>query len=257
VLKDRLSSAVANVAERIREDVLLLDEGQLLGSEDTLLARYKVSRPTLRQAASLVAQEQLMVVRRGVGGGYFAKRPDSRAVSRMAALYLKVHDAKLIEIVSAFMPQRVEMARLATHCSDPVLRERLAGFLEREREIDENPHFRDFVTGERRFNQLLGQMAGNKALSLFLEILLDLAAMVDREEDMYRNRPDRVATLRQERNRLGLAILERDEEMAVLVARRCARMSSEWLLEDIERREKSERGGQGEPLATSDFNFGN
>jgi DNA-binding FadR family transcriptional regulator len=100
-------------------------------------------------------------------------------------------------------------------------------------------------------------MAGNKALSLFLEILLDLAAMVDREEDMYRNRPDRVATLRQERNRLGLAILERDEEMAVLVARRCARMSSEWLLEDIERREKSERGGQGEPLATSDFNFGN
>ncbi|KKW93933.1 MULTISPECIES: FadR/GntR family transcriptional regulator [Sphingobium] len=246
-------SAVSRVAEQFRSEVMHLEDGELLGSEDTLLARYKVSRPTLRQAASLVAQEQLMTIRRGVGGGYFARRPDSRAVSRMAALYLKVHQAPLTDIISAFLPLRVEMARLASHCDDPALREKLLAFLEREQEIDADPHFRDFLSGERRFHHLLGDMAGNRALSLFLEILLDLAAMVDREEDMYRAHPERVAALRQERNRLARAILERDEEMSVLIARRCAKISSEWLLADIEKRKS--KAGEPDAAQAADYHF--
>lgn len=246
-------SAVSRVAEQFRNDVMRLEDGELLGSEDALLARYKVSRPTLRQAASLVAQEQLMTIRRGVGGGYFARQPDAKAVSRMAALYLKVHRAELTEIISAFLPLRVEMARLASHCEDAALREKLLAFLEREREIDADPHFRDFLSGERRFHQLLGDMAGNRALSLFLEILLDLAAMVDREEDMYRAHPERVSALRQERNRLARAILESDEEMSVLVARRCAKISHEWLLADIEKRKA--KGGAADAPPAVDFHF--
>lgn len=253
VTKPHTTSAVAKVSEMIRRDVLRLSDGEFMGSEDELLARYKVSRPTLRQAASLVAQEQLVSIRRGVGGGYFARRPEARAVSRMAAVYLKAHDATLVEIVSAFMPIRVELARLSCKCEDTDLIAKLSAFLEHEHDVDADPHFRDFITGERKFNHLLGKMSGNKALALFLEILLDMAAMVDREEDLYRNRPERVSALRQERNRVGLAVLEHDEELATLAARRCARMSSEWLLQDLGVRNSSLQAGSESEWVADDF----
>lgn len=239
MLNGRSRSTVEKVAELIRHDAMQLEDGALLGSEDTLLEKYQVSRPTLRQAAGLVTQEQLLNVRRGVGGGYFVRRPDSRAVSHIAAIYLKVHDAKLSEIIAAFMPIRIELARLATQCKDKALHAKMKAFLDHENEINDDPHLRDFIIGERKFNAILGQMSGNKALTLFLETLLDLSAMVDREEDMYRNRPDRVEMRRQERNRLAAAVVERDEEMAALAARRGAQMASGWLTEDMRERKQT------------------
>ena len=49
-------SIARRVADAIRRDALERDEGELLGSEDDLILRYDVSRPTLRQAAALVAR---------------------------------------------------------------------------------------------------------------------------------------------------------------------------------------------------------
>lgn len=79
-----VSSRVLSIARALRNDALRKPEGSLIGSEEELVERYGVSRPTLRQAASLVAQEQLVHVRRGVGGGYFTRRPDSHSVAHMA-----------------------------------------------------------------------------------------------------------------------------------------------------------------------------
>lgn len=225
-------SAVSRVAAKIREDAVKLADGELLGSEEDLVNRYGVSRPTLRQAASLVVQEQLLAVRRGVGGGYFAREPEAHAVSRMAALYLKFHHANLSEILAAFMPVRVQLAHSAANNPDEECRKEMAEFLEIEDSIEEYGSFREFATAERRFNYLLGQLGDNKVLALFMEILLDLSALVDRSDDIYRNRRDRVEALRRERNSLGRAILDADEEVAVVIARRSSRMSSEWLKED-------------------------
>ena len=228
------SSTVSRIAAQIRLDAVQLADGKLLGSEDDLVARYKVSRPTLRQAASLVVQEQLLMVRRGSGGGYFARAPEAHAVSRMAALYLHYHDAHTAEILAAFMPLRVELVRLAVANDDPQVRAELEQFLADDEKIAKYS-FRDFVVRERKFNLLVAELSENKALGLFMEILLDLAAMGSRRNDMYRNRPRRVASLRRERNALGHAILDRDEELAVAIARRCSRMSYEWHQEDLAR----------------------
>ena len=75
------SSAVRKIAKALRIESLNSDEGTLLGSEEDMLSRHKVSRPTFRQAAALVAQEQLLTIRRGVGGGYFVTRPKPEAVA--------------------------------------------------------------------------------------------------------------------------------------------------------------------------------
>ncbi|MGH6696181.1 FadR/GntR family transcriptional regulator [Sphingopyxis sp.] len=229
-------SAVSRVANRIRDDVVKLADGELLGSEEELVARYEVSRPTLRQAAALVVQEHLLGVRRGVGGGYFARAPQAKAVSRMAALYLKFHHARLGEILAAFMPIRVELASLAAANEDPVKRAGLAEFLEQEEAIETYGSFREFVLAERRFNLLLGSLGNNSALGLFMEILLDLSGMIDRSDDMYRAHPDRVEHLRRERNALAKAVLEGEEEFAVIIARRASRLSSQWHQDDLAQR---------------------
>ena len=59
---DRTASALADLS-------LAGESGRFLGSEDELLLRFGVSRPTLRQAAKMVANDRLITVRRGTGGG--------------------------------------------------------------------------------------------------------------------------------------------------------------------------------------------
>lgn len=231
--KTTRGSAVSRIAAKIREDAVKLADGELLGSEDELVARYGVSRPTLRQAASLVVQEQLLTVRRGMGGGYFARAPKADAVGRMAALYLRYYGASSGEVAAAFMPLRMELARLAISNRDEELRAELRQFLASEEEIESYTSFRQFVMAERAFNLLLARLGQNQALGLFMEILLDLSAMMDRREDLYRNKPDRVAALRRERNAMARAILDRDEDFALAIARRSSRMSHQWAQEDL------------------------
>src|SRR6516225_260222 len=111
-------SSVRRVADAIRRDALERTEGELLGSEDELILRYGVSRPTLRQAAALVAQENLLVVKRGVGGGYFVRQPDSKAVAHVAAVYLRSRRTAAEEIVRALAPIRIELTKLAAKSTD-------------------------------------------------------------------------------------------------------------------------------------------
>lgn len=151
----------------------------LIGSEDALVARYAVSRPTLRQAAAMLVQEQLLVVKRGVGGGYFTRLPNSRAVTHMSAIYLRTHDATLEEVIRALRPIRIELARLASANRDAEALEGMRDFLERERvrdgETKEDLQYKNFIKGEREFGEIIGTLSRNKVLSLFLVILYDYA----------------------------------------------------------------------------------
>ncbi|HEX4180249.1 MAG TPA: hypothetical protein VHY32_05625, partial [Caulobacteraceae bacterium] len=124
-----LSATLRQTVEALREESLRCAEGERIGSEDELLARHRVSRPTLRQAAALVAQEQLLQVRRGARGGYLARRPTGRAVTHMAAIFLRTRGANLDEISQSMAPIRAELARLAAVNLDDTSREALQDFL--------------------------------------------------------------------------------------------------------------------------------
>ncbi len=234
-------SAVNKAAETLRAFALAKQDGDFLGSEEDLIQRLQVSRPTLRQASAQVVQEHLITIRRGMGGGYFARRPESTGVSRIAALYLQSRQASFVEIAVAMRSIRAELSALAARNVDFTLREELQIIATKDRDPEhdsaaDSHSYRAFLRSEREFGRVLGVMSGNSVLVLLLDILYDFAALARREDDVLVNRPERVIAYRKHRAQLADAILNGDEEIAKLASRRCSDLISEWIHEDFEGR---------------------
>jgi len=186
------------------------------------------------------AQENLLRVKRGVGGGYFVSRPDSRTVAHMAAVFLRTRHTRVSEVIGAIAPIRIELAKLAAAGNNEAAREEMRQFLAKDRETpDDQIRYRDFLRSERDFGRILGEMGDNKLISLFLDILYDFSGLLGRGEDIYVNRPDRVNEYRDKRNRLAEAIIEGDVELSIVAARRCALAAQDWILQDLGRQSTS------------------
>lgn len=235
----RGDSAVDIAAQALREIALTKCEGDFLGSEDDLVARLGVSKPTLRQASARVAQEHLIRVRRGVGGGYFARRPGSLSVSRMAAVYLRSRNATYAEITTVMRPIQAELVKLAAENTDPEMRARLREFAEEEEAAPDDRSieaFHAFLQSERKFVDFLSEMAGNNFLQLMHEIMSDFALQVQRnDEEMFRN-VDRMKDYRKLRARLARAIANGDGDIAELLSNRCTAMMSDWMRKGLKDR---------------------
>lgn len=241
-----LSATLRQTVEALRAESLQCAEGELIGSEDELLARHGVSRPTLRQAAALVAQEQLLQVRRGVGGGYIARRPTGRAVAHMAAIFLTTRETSLDEISRSMAPIRAELARLAATNIDDASRAAFRNFLKQEGDAPgDGGGFRAFARSEREFGQLLGAASHNNVLALFLDILFDLAANIPPEHDIFLGHPDRVQAYRERRTRLIEAILDGDPNVAELLAHRTSDLNRQWLAESADLAEVAKSSSAG------------
>jgi DNA-binding GntR family transcriptional regulator len=81
-------SPIDTAAQELRDITLGAEEGTFIGSEDDLVQRLKVSRVTVRQAARLLEREGVLLVRRGINGGYFASRPSVQMVETVVSAYL-------------------------------------------------------------------------------------------------------------------------------------------------------------------------
>lgn len=229
-------SAVYRTLLRLRADAENYDDGALIGSEEELIQRYGVSRPTLRQAAVLVAQEQLVKVKRGVSGGYFASRPTVSAVSHMAAIYLRTRDTSIEEMLHAVDLIRRDMVRLAADASNDDMKARLLTFLNADEAIQgEGYSFRQFAGAEREYARLLGVLCGNNVLDLFLQILLELlAAPKEQKRPFYST--DRLKVAAERRGRVIRAILAGNGQAAMAEADRGMRQVAEWAAVDREAR---------------------
>lgn len=73
----------------MRQLVMDMPPGALLGSEDALLARLGVSRSTVRQIARLLEREGLLRVKRGINGGYYGMRPTISTIETAVSAYLE------------------------------------------------------------------------------------------------------------------------------------------------------------------------
>jgi DNA-binding FadR family transcriptional regulator len=177
-----------DVADRLRELVLVEHaDGEYLGSEDDLVARFGVSRPTLRQAIRMVQTEGLVLVRRGNNGGFFASRPSVQAVTRTASILLRHQGATAGDLVEVSLLIAPEVGALAAGNPDAEARAELLTFA-REVWAPSAPVVGpDVVAVAAEFGHRMGRLARNPALALFTAVLSDLvlvaAASIDPDED--------------------------------------------------------------------------
>lgn len=168
-------SAVKAVAGVLREEIFRRgEEDSFLGTEEDLLRQLGVSRPTFRQAVTLLEHEELLQSKRGAGGGFYTRRPTVEAVSHLASIHLFFADAKLVDIYRASAPIRREAARLLAANPSQEVRGALKAFVERHRGFEKLRDVQVNLRVAAGFDKLLAQLCGNPAFHLFLETCRDL-----------------------------------------------------------------------------------
>jgi GntR family transcriptional repressor for pyruvate dehydrogenase complex len=206
---------VSATAEKMRRLILALPPDAMIGSLPELAKELDVGTVTVQQAARVLEHEGLLAVRRGPGGGYFGKRPDSLALERALASYLRARHADNYEALEMMTLLDCELMPAAAQCKD-------AQQLNELRSL--KAHVDSCVTGDER-------MAFEDSLHAILfkmvnRPLIELLAQVSMR--FYRSHPipqifdgeDGIRAWRQWRHQIIDAILARDPQRARFEAQR-------------------------------------
>jgi len=226
----RGDSLVVRTARALSELSLSVADGDYLGAENDLLERLGISRPTLRQAAKIVESDRLITVRRGLKGGFFATRPDARDAIRAPALYLRMKGANIGQVHAVTRLISEEAAAEAARSDDPALRARLSALragIEGDDVADEAPG--DVIQRESELAHILGEMSGNPAILLFMEIVYAFG-LLSRNLKFYHREADRLANRIRQRG-LCDAVLAQDPDVARLMMQRRSELIAGWIAE--------------------------
>jgi DNA-binding FadR family transcriptional regulator len=176
----RVAEIVAGV---LRERIVGGDlaDGDLLPTQDELIAQYRVSRPALREALRILEDEGLLTVRRGKVGGSVVRRPTAGASAYSFGLLLQSRRATVGDLATAIKHIEPVAASLCAARPDraravvPVLRANLA---QAEAAIADGPRFTALA---REFHELLVSRCGNETLILALGALESLWSEQERQ----------------------------------------------------------------------------
>src|SRR5579875_2830826 len=160
------------IAAAIEADVVRAgwQVGQVLGSEEQLMARYGVGRAVLREAVRLAEHRQIVRPRRGRNGGLVVVEPDQSAVTESLAIFLEYAQADLEDLLEARAV--LEAFSAATAAVGRPGGSHLAE-LNRAAQL-----WRDCAApAAHRFHETVAGLSGNAALSLFITAI---AALSDR-----------------------------------------------------------------------------
>jgi len=160
------SKLAATIADRIVDDIARRGwpEGEVVGSEPELLARYGVSRAVFREAVRLVEHKQVARMRRGPGGGLVVTPPSLDSVADAVSVYLVYVGAEIDEVFEARLALEQTAAELAPSRMDEADIAALRDLVARERVADPGCNHRDL-------HRLVAAITGNPALELFVELL--------------------------------------------------------------------------------------
>ncbi|GLZ02734.1 hypothetical protein Acsp03_02010 [Actinomadura sp. NBRC 104412] len=119
------------IADKLRRRILTgrLPDGALLPNQDSLLAEFKISKPSLREALRILEAEGLITVRRGNVGGAYVHRPQARHAAYSLSLVLQAQQATLADVGGALKNLEGTCAELCARRDDratevvPYLRE--------------------------------------------------------------------------------------------------------------------------------------
>ena len=217
-IDNSLPTAVRRACNRLRLEILQQDQpGQFLGSEEELTARLDISRPTFRQVARLLEQEQILTIKRGPGGGFFSKKPSFNSVVHQASICLVTHNSKQDQLLSVSRLLCVEAARLAALNPDQAEREQLRQVLGEVEVPVADRKRRYWLEDIWRFSLVMLEVAKNPVLTMFLHISMEFAAVLEIGKMVSK---DHLENYLKDLRKLTEAIIEGDSEYAQLIASR-------------------------------------
>lgn len=164
----KIQPAYRQVAEQLRQLTLggSFEPGARLPNEAEMSAMFGVSRSTVREALRVLSSQNLVVSRRGVGGGTFVARPDAEHIAEYLESSIgllfgadEVSVSELIDVRSCLEARAAELAAVRRTESDiEVLRETL----EMERTSADVAVFEE----RRAFHQTVLEASGNSLLEI-------------------------------------------------------------------------------------------
>lgn len=143
--------------------------GKLLGSENELREKCGVSRAVLREAIRLLEHHQVASMRRGPSGGLFVRTPDPSGAVHALVIYLESVGTSLADLVSA----RVLIESLAVELTVQRLDEHAIAHLREVLAADAHQFAADGMSSPGP-HDAIGELSGNPALHLFIDILTQL-----------------------------------------------------------------------------------
>ncbi len=170
------------VADGLRERILSgeLADGAMLPKQDDLIAEFRVSPPSIREACRILETEGLITVRRGNVGGAVVHHPRSGMAAYMIGLVLQSKGANLLDVMTAM--RNLEPACAAACAARP---DRAQTVLPKLRALmnaadDAMDDADTYVRLARQFHVELVASCGNETMALVVGALENLwSAHVD------------------------------------------------------------------------------
>ncbi len=193
----RVREKPQQIADELRRLIVSgeLSEGESLGREPELVARFGVSRPSLREALRILEAKGLVSVVRGRGGGVVVHEPDERMAAINAALLLQARNVSVADVHEA--RSLLELAAVRAVASQ---RSRRSAVSELQRLVrDQMDVIMDpdaFGPANARFHEHVVTLAGNRTLSIFAEMLNEIVSRAVTEVSKTGSEGDSVATRR-------------------------------------------------------------
>jgi GntR family transcriptional repressor for pyruvate dehydrogenase complex len=158
------------VASRLRDDILSgrIKEGDVLPSQDTLLAEFGVSPPALREAIHILETDGLISVRRGNMGGAIVHPPSAERTAHMISMVLQTRSAKPADVSGALMHLEPICAGMCAAREDRMTE--VVPYLEAEikTQTEQFDNLSRYVPNARRFHEALVSRCGNEPMILLI-----------------------------------------------------------------------------------------
>ena len=219
----KINSTIEAAAARLRAISSAAGEGELLGSEDSLVAALGASRATMRQAARVLEREGVLTVRRGVNGGYFGARPDLATVEAAVGAYLDTLDMDTEDTTVVASVLWVEVVRKAAGLkgeAGPAVAEQFRGRVEI---LAPDAAFSQIVALEQACRTAIFNLVGARYIELIFQINAAFAGgrvTPPSEADHTEAHRDFVRAWRKAMLLQLDAIADGDPELAAMTARR-------------------------------------
>lgn len=196
VRQPRIAEMVADI---LREQLLsgVIADGDELPSQDDLLQRFGVSKPSLREAMRILEAQGLVTIRRGSRGGGIVHLPKVENVASTLGLVLRSRQIPIDDVSVALVELEALCAMLCAQRADrretvlPALRARL------KQEMDSQANPAQAAASAERLQEEVVQRCGNETLTLVAGALRALCADGAGAEPTPLDAPTRLAAHRE------------------------------------------------------------